>query len=107
VIFAVADYVAISAIQAALRLRLRVPEDVAIIGVGNTIEGELTNPTLSSVGPTDFFHRVAEIIRDRAIGLGPDTGTLHEFDWSLFVRESTDLRRDKTATGEQLHSSKD
>lgn len=98
-IYAISDFAAIAAIQAAARLRLRVPEDVAIIGVGNTIEGEQTAPTLSSVGPTDFFTRVAEIIRDRALGVAPEP-SLHEFEWSLFARESTDLRRQRTAAGE-------
>lgn len=88
-IYATSDFAAISAIRAALRLRLRVPEDVAIIGVGNTPEGERMEPSLSSVGPTDFFPRVARILRDRATGEPPGAGTLYEFSWSLFAREST------------------
>ncbi|MBO0812095.1 MAG: LacI family DNA-binding transcriptional regulator [Microlunatus sp.] len=88
-IYAISDFAALSAVQAALRLRLRVPEDVAIIGVGNTLMGRRMEPTLSSVGPTDFFPRLAKILRDRATGgpLGP--GRLHDFSWSLFAREST------------------
>lgn len=88
-IYAVSDFAAISAIRAAHRLGLRVPDDVAVIGVGNTIEGERTRPALSTVGPTDFYPRVAEIIRDRAIGADAGPGRLYEFDWSLFAREST------------------
>lgn len=88
-IYAVTDFVAISAIRAAHRLGIGVPDDVAIIGVGNTIEGERTRPTLSTVGPTDFYSRVAEIITDRATGTDTGPGRLYEFDWSLFAREST------------------
>jgi len=88
-IYAISDFAAISAVQAALRLRLRIPEDVAIIGVGNTLDGERMEPSLSSVGPTDFFPRVAEILHHRATDGPPGTGTLHSFDWSLFAREST------------------
>ncbi|WP_230207759.1 LacI family DNA-binding transcriptional regulator [Microlunatus sp. Gsoil 973] len=88
-IYAISDFAAMSAVQAALRLRLRVPEDVAIIGVGNTVEGERMEPSLSSVGPTDFFTRLAEILRDRATGEQPGSGTLYDFSWSLFARETT------------------
>ena len=90
-IYAVSDFAAIGAIQAALRLRLRVPEDIAVIGVGNTIESERMTPTLSTVGPTDFFDRVASTIVDRATGTATRPGELHEFDWSLFVRQSTTI----------------
>lgn len=88
-IYAISDFAAISAVQAALRLRLRVPEDVAIIGVGNTLEGERMEPSLSSVGPADFFARLAEILHRRATEGPPGSGTLYEFDWSLFARETT------------------
>jgi LacI family transcriptional regulator len=88
-IYTVTDFAAIQAIQAAFRLRLRVPEDVAIIGVGNTMESERTTPTLSSVGPTDFFSTVSKIIIDRATGTKTGPPELHEFSWSLFDREST------------------
>jgi LacI family transcriptional regulator len=88
-IYAISDFAAISAIQAALRLRLRVPEDVAIIGVGNTVDGERMEPSLSSVGPADFFPRVAEILHQRATGGPTGSGTLYGFEWSLFAREST------------------
>lgn len=88
-IYAISDFAAMSAVQAALRLRLRVPEDVAIIGVGNTLDGERMEPSLSSVGPADFFPRVAEILYQRATDGPPGDGTLYGFDWSLFAREST------------------
>jgi LacI family transcriptional regulator len=88
-IYAITDFAAIGAIQAAHRLRLGVPDDVAIMGVGNTIEGERLQPSLSSVGPTDFFSRAAAIVRDKAMAETSGTGRLHEFTWSLFVREST------------------
>jgi LacI family transcriptional regulator len=88
-IYAISDFAAMSAVQAALRLRLRIPEDVAIIGVGNTLEGERMEPSLSSVGPTDFFTRLAGILKARATGEPPGSGTLYDFSWSLFARETT------------------
>ncbi len=88
-IYATTDFAALAAINAAHRLGLRVPEDVAVIGVGNTRSGEHSDPTLSTVGPTDFFHRIAEIIVGKALETEPTEGILYEFPWSLIVREST------------------
>ena len=88
-IFATTDFAAIGAIHAAQRLRLRVPEDVAVVGVGNTLESEQMDPALSTVGPSDFFDRLAEIIRARAVGEDASPGRLHEFPWTLFSRDST------------------
>jgi len=88
-IYATTDFAAISAIHAAQRLRLRVPEDVAVIGIGNTRESEQTDPALSTVGPEDFFEHLAEIIRARAVDDEPVPDRLHEFPWKLFARGST------------------
>ena len=90
-LYATTDFAAIAAINAAHRLGMRVPEDVVVIGVGNTPDGSLIQPALSTVGPEGFYRRQAEIIVDRA--LEPrgeqESGELHVFDWSLIVREST------------------
>lgn len=88
-IYATTDFAAIAAINAAQRLQLRVPDDVAVIGIGNTLESEQMDPALSSVGPSDFFDRLAEIIRARAVGEDDAPGRLHEFPWTLFARDST------------------
>ncbi|NEN05408.1 LacI family transcriptional regulator [Diaminobutyricibacter tongyongensis] len=90
-IYATTDFAAIAAINAAHRLGIRVPEDVAVIGVGNTPDAGLTEPSLSTVGPIDQFALVADIIVKRALE-GPGEvgdGTLHELDWVLIEREST------------------
>jgi LacI family transcriptional regulator len=92
-IYATTDFAAIAVVNAAHRLGIRVPEDVAVIGVGNTPDAGLTVPSLSTVGPIDQFSRVAEIIVARALE-GPGEvgeGTLHELDWALIARESTRL----------------
>ncbi|MBO0706995.1 MAG: LacI family DNA-binding transcriptional regulator [Candidatus Dormibacteraeota bacterium] len=70
-IFSASDRGAIAALWAAHRSALRVPEDVAIVGVGNIPESEITDPPLSTVGPTSVeFGRVAELLFKR---LGGDT----------------------------------
>lgn len=90
-IYATTDFAAIAVEIAAHRLGLRVPEDVAVIGVGNTPDAEVVEPGLSTVGPADFYRRQARIIVDRALGAAaePGGGELHTFEWDLFVRAST------------------
>lgn len=88
-IYATTDFAAIAAINAAQRLGLNVPEEVAVIGVGNTPDGETLTPRLSTVGPADFFARQAEIIVQRASGDAEEPPRVHEFPWFLFAREST------------------
>lgn len=90
-IYATTDFAAIAAINAAHRLGLRVPHDVAVIGVGNTPDARQIAPTLTTVGPTDFYRRQAEIIVQRALSEDAGPPRLHEFPWSLLPGESTDL----------------
>lgn len=87
-LYATTDFAAIAAINAAHRLGLSVPEDLAVIGVGNAPDGETVQPTLSTVGPQDFFRRQAKIIVDAALGTaGPPR--VHDFPWRLIPRGST------------------
>ncbi len=95
-IYATTDYAAVSAINAAQRLGLAVGTDVDIIGVGNTVEGERMSPSLSTVGPVDFFDKLARLLLRRAIAQsGPEASTepaVLDFPWHLFVRESAPHR---------------
>lgn len=90
-VYATTDFAAIAAINAAHMLGLRVPHDVAVVGVGNTPDAQLVAPTLTTVGPTDFYERQAELIIARALEPERSAGELHEFPWSLFHGGSTDL----------------
>ncbi len=86
-IFATSDYAAIAAIHAAQRLQLVVPDDVAIVGVGNTLQGEDMVPSLTSAGPVGFFSGLAEFLVERA--LDPDgPPRVLEFPWQLLLRDS-------------------
>ncbi|CAM3327517.1 LacI family DNA-binding transcriptional regulator [Occultella aeris] len=87
-IYATTDFAAIAAVNAAQRLRLDVPGEVAVIGVGNARETELVSPSISSVGPRDLFTSLATLLTRRAQG-DDSPGELHEFVWELFAREST------------------
>lgn len=90
-IFATTDFAGIAAINAAHMLGLRVPSDVAVIGVGNTPDAATIAPTLSTVGPTDFYERQAQIIVARALADDGEPVRMHEFEWSLHLGGSTDL----------------
>ncbi|MCD4851974.1 substrate-binding domain-containing protein [Arthrobacter sp. AK01] len=95
-IYATTDYAAVSAINAAQRLGLAVGTDVDIIGVGNTVEGERMSPSLSTVGPVDFFDKLARVLLRRATGPAGTAATeqpgVLDFPWHLFVRESAPHR---------------
>ncbi|MEL4358981.1 MULTISPECIES: LacI family DNA-binding transcriptional regulator [unclassified Luteococcus] len=86
-LFCTTDFAAIAAVQAARFLNLRVPDDISIIGAGNTAEGRGLKPALSSVGPENFMDRVADILMDRLYDRREPL--VHTFGWELFVRESS------------------
>ena len=86
-IFATSDLAAISAFWAARHLGLSVPDDLAVIGVGNAAEGRLIESGLTTVGPPDLdFTGVAERLF-RRINEGPELPgeRLHQ-SWSLIRR---------------------
>lgn len=89
-IFGTTDLNAISALWAAYRLGLRVPEDLEIVGVGNSPEGLQTDPSLSSVGARSVFTDVANLLLAR---LQNDSDApperIHHSDWSIYWRGTT------------------
>lgn len=87
-IFATSDFAAIAAVHAAERLKLSVPGDVAVLGIGNTMAGEAMTPSLSTIGPVDFYALLANFLVERA--QDPDKPhQVLEFPWRLFVRDSS------------------
>lgn len=86
-IYATTDFAAMSAVNAAQRLGLRIGTDLDVVGVGNTEEGGQMAPSLTSVGPEGFFDAVAELLVNRAQGDTSPARVLN-FPWKLFVRES-------------------
>lgn len=88
-IYAVTDFAALSAINAAHQLHLRIPEDIAIIGAGNTPDGELAHPALSTVGPADAYGEIARLLRSRAAEKERSADRVITLEWELFVRGSS------------------
>ena len=50
-VFCVSDLLAVGAIHTIHEARLRVPQDIAVVGFDNIKEGQFTNPPLTTVGP--------------------------------------------------------
>jgi DNA-binding LacI/PurR family transcriptional regulator len=88
-IFSSSDIGAISAIWAANELGWRVPEDVAVIGAGNTPESAITHPPLTTIGPAVMdFSDIADLLISRLEGRAPPEGRLLLRPWSLIPRSS-------------------
>lgn len=87
-IFATSDKAAIGIIWTVRDAGLRVPEDIAIIGVGNIPEGESTSPPLTTVGPASSdFRAVAHLLFSRLADPSlPERTFVHE--WTLIRRGS-------------------
>ncbi|AKU17539.1 LacI family DNA-binding transcriptional regulator [Luteipulveratus mongoliensis] len=88
-VYCTTDFAAIAVVQAAHRLGLTVPNDVAVVGVGNTPQGERLDPSLSTVGPVGFIEALAKIIGSRASDREGAPGELFDFPWELIVRQSS------------------
>lgn len=88
-LFVTADLGATGALWAARDAGLRVPDDVAIIGVGNIPESLSTQPPLTTVGPDPLeFHAVAEMLFSRLEGTYAGEGRIHTQKWGLILRGS-------------------
>ncbi len=88
-LYCTTDFAAIAAVRAAHRLRIDVPRDLAIVGVGNTPEGEHLDPSLSTVGPVGFNEELARIIVGRLTDREGAPGRVFDFPWELIVRDSS------------------
>jgi DNA-binding LacI/PurR family transcriptional regulator len=88
-IFADTDLAAIAAIWAARDAGLAIPGDIAIIGLGNLPDGQLTRPALTTVGPPRIdFGPGIEMLFDRLAGRAPAAGRRWEMSWQLITRGS-------------------
>ena len=89
-ILAGSDRAAVSTILAVRDAGLRVPDDIAVVGVGNIPEGEIIRPHLTTVGPSPLdFSPVADMLFSRLRGEAPAHGRTITLQWKLIVRESS------------------
>ena len=89
-VFAASDQIGIGAMRALLDEGIRVPEDVAIIGLDNNFPSTLVNPSLSSVNfpKYDMGYRAIELLSER-IDDPNKKRSLIVLDTELIVRQST------------------
>lgn len=88
-IYTTTDFAGIAAIHAAHMLGLRVPEDVAITGVGNAPAAQRVTPTLTTAGPDNIFELQAQLVVARAVETGPSAAQEYDLPWSLRPGGST------------------
>jgi DNA-binding LacI/PurR family transcriptional regulator len=88
-IFAASDRAAISAILALRDAGVSIPDGVAVVGVGNLEEGQITRPQLTTIGPPVMdFHDAARLLFDRVLAESPPAGRVLTTDWRFILRGS-------------------
>ncbi|MGH3655157.1 MAG: LacI family DNA-binding transcriptional regulator [Micromonosporaceae bacterium] len=91
-VFSASDRCGIAAIWTAQQQGLSVPDDLAVVGVGNTDEGEVITPALTSVGiPAFDFTPIVDRLFQRVTSTGAVPETVMEASWELIVRQSSQL----------------
>ncbi|MHA6511090.1 LacI family DNA-binding transcriptional regulator [Tessaracoccus sp. Z1128] len=93
-VFCFNDVLAVGALRACAEAGARVPEDVAVAGFDDIVEGRYTTPSLTTVTP-DMDILVREVLRIliRRIEGYTGPGERIHIPWRLTVRESTRGRR--------------
>jgi DNA-binding LacI/PurR family transcriptional regulator len=87
-IFASSDRAAISAFWTIRDAGLQIPQDMAVIGVGNIPESHYTSPTLTTIGPVSLdFTEAANLLFSR-IHDPSLKGQEHLINWELIIRGS-------------------
>jgi DNA-binding LacI/PurR family transcriptional regulator len=88
-VLAVTDRGAIGALLGARHAGLSVPGDLAIVGIGNIPETEITTPPLTTIGLRDMdFSGVAELLFDRMTASEPPPGRTQWLEVDLIQRGS-------------------
>lgn len=90
--FAISDIFAAAAINAASRLQMRVPEDLAVVGFDNLDYAMISSPTITTVNLSQFQmgYMACELLAEKV--QNPAAQTQHiQLPHELIIRESTSL----------------
>ncbi len=89
-VFACNDLMALGAIDAALNMGWRVPEDVAVMGFDNIPEGKLIRPYLTTVAqkPLEIGKNLIQVVLDRIEGKMNGTRCIIEVPYEIVERHS-------------------
>ena len=87
------DYMAIGAMRCIKERGLRIPDDIAVIGMDNISEAGYMTPSLSSVD--SHIGELCDLAADRIIELinGKDTKNANEFRSEFIARESSEIKK--------------
>ncbi|WP_267548870.1 LacI family DNA-binding transcriptional regulator [Rhizobium rhizogenes] len=90
-IFAANDLMAIGVMQSLRERRIRIPEDIAVVGFDDISAAKLVTPTLTTVAQFQWKmgERAAQTLMDRLRGEKTGAGTAVEMPFDLIVRGST------------------
>jgi LacI family transcriptional regulator len=89
-VFAANDLMAMGAMMALREARLRIPDDVAVVGFDDIPAVRLLSPSLTTVAQfqQQMGTRAMELLLERLQGTAPPTGRSEETPFRLVVRES-------------------
>lgn len=89
-VFAANDLMALGAMLAIREANLRIPEDIALVGLDDIPAAKLVHPPLTTLTQMqeNIGRTAAEMIFERIEGTAPDKSRLVEMPFKLIVRES-------------------
>ncbi len=89
-VFGASDTIAIGALEQALAMGLRVPDDVAIVGFDDIPEAEWVRPRLTTVAqyPAVMGEQLATALFERILGEADAGRRIFEVPYKIMVRES-------------------
>jgi LacI family transcriptional regulator len=89
-VFAANDLMALGAMLAIRETSLRIPEDIALVGLDDIPAAKLVHPPLTTITQMQesIGRTAAEMIFERIEGTAPDKSRLVEMPYKLIVRES-------------------
>lgn len=88
-IFAGSDVAAVSAVWAARDAGLTVPDDLAVIGVGDIPEDAVMHPPLTTIGPKNSATaEIIDLLFSRLDGQAARRGRRRTQEWQLIIRGS-------------------
>lgn len=89
-LFCFTDLLALGATRALLEHGVRVPEDVAVVGIDGSEEGQYATPSLTSISPNkeEIARQALGLLMSRVDGAEPHDGIEYVPSFTLLVRES-------------------
>ena len=89
-VFAANDLMALGAMMAIREAKLRIPQDIALVGLDDIPAAKLVQPTLTTTTQMqeNIGRRAAEMLFERITGAVPDKPRLVEMPFEFIIRES-------------------